>query len=529
MPSPSQKDTTAPPAATRRQLLLTLPALCLAPAALANKPKGQAPPNRVKLPTDTALAVSVRVKGRFTSLYNQQTRQLDLPTTVCNFAVDETPTESSLDDHEIAFMPDIAEAGWGAFEPADETLVYHFDIADERGRLDKLVVSELDTGRVVGTLAADPSGATILGDLTLKSGPLNYLLRGTDRNRQPVFQMVSNNGKADSFVFFPLTGSFQPFRTMYNGCGGFADNGSGPAGDSYSLTGAKSSTGVGPSEGYTNRSVMEVFKTETNDRAGSTPMNPPQDVNLPKRHVLTNGIIKNLGDFKPTNKDDLVKLLDLLATLTKEDATTVLSDITMPPYSENCGRWSVSLTGTAVTILAFPFNRAKNHKDLVSVVLSFFNKTVQQVGQLLSEIVSNGVKGDLNADPNATGRLVAGEIKSLGNLYVLEAQAAGTAIDSKPILDVVSLKVTPEPADPDHLLSYEGTIELVGPNTMSSPPPVTTPTQFQVTLNENGEAKINLPKGWKWKFTGNAKTYGSGTSQFPTPTNVVISVTSKKP
>ena len=48
-------------------------------------------------------------------------------------------------------------------------------------------------------------------------------------------------------------------------------------------------------------------------------------------------------------------------------------------------------------------------------------------------------------------------------------------------------------------------------------------------LNERGEARANLPKGWKWKFTGNAKNYAAGTRQFPSPTADVIEVVSKKP
>ena len=473
----SRKTPSDPPAATRRQLLLTLPALCLAPAALANKPKGQAPPNRVKLPTDTALAVSVRVKGRFTSLYNQQTRQLDLPTTICSFALDESPNEDNLDFYEIAFMPDIAEAGWGAFAPADETLVYHFAITDAKRRLNKLVVSELNTGRVIGALHADSGGASLTGRFKLPSAARNYLLRGTDKRGQTLFTLVTNNGKADTYIFFPLTGSFQPFRTQYHRGAGFADHGSGPWGDPYSLNGVQSYLSIGNADGAIGSSLMEVFTTETNDRNSVWPLAPPEGSNLPRRQTLLDEITPELSKYKPADRDEFTRLMKWRKELLREDATPVLSEITMPPYSENCARWEVYLIGTAATVLAVPNNRFKNHTVEVIQALEYFNKTAQPEERPLGEMFLAGMQDGLNG--TVIGRRIANEIVSLGNLYILEAQAAGTDIDSKPLLDSVSLRVTPAPADPNHLLSYESSIELVGPNTMPSPPPITRPTNFR--------------------------------------------------
>ena len=526
-------------AATRRQLLLGLPALCLAAPAFADETITQEF-DPVKLPDDPALAVLVRIKGKFASLYNKQTRVFYLPTTLCHFADGDPLTAETMDANEIGRMPSPLMEGWGAFAPAEKTFLYTFDITDSLGRMSRILLRDMETNALLATFKANAAGTILHGQVKLSADTRrNYAVVGMDKKNGTLFRLATNYGKADRFVCFTFDASFEPNRSVCAPCTGQPDRAMGPTGDPLSIKGVRAfnrsdsgpMTDIKPA--YDNISIMEVYKSEVNDSEKARGMAPPDTIKrMARRQILRDTVRPDIEKYA-YNAYCAASDSRRLKEIRKTDATLIFSDITMPPYSKNCGKWTGFLVGTAYAFLAVPYNRFKNCDMQVNALLHTCSEPIQPEVKPLSDLLIAAAKSAMkNPKYGEEGKWIANEIIPLGDIYILEAQARSTDIVSRPIVANVDFKVTPFPADPAHPLPFEGSVELLGPDTTPSPPPIEGMIGFTLYSNEKGKAHTNLPKGWKWKFTGkvDAPQYEAGIVPFNTPSpNPVEAVSKKKP
>ena len=537
--SEKQRSQSSNLAATRRQLLLGLPALCLAAPAFADETLTQEF-DPIQLPDDPALAVLVRIKGKFTSLYNKQARVFYLPTTLCHFPFGDPVTVETMDENEIGRMPSPLLEGWGAFAPAEKTFLYTFDITDSLGRMSRVLVRDMETNVLLATFRANTAGTILHGQVKLSADTRrNYAVVGTDKKNRILFRLATNYGNADRFVCFTFDASFEPNRSVCAPCNGQPDRAIGPTGDPLSIAGIRAfnRSDSGPMReikpAYDNISILEVYKTEVNDSEKARGMAPPDAIKrMARRQILRDTVRPDIEKYA-YSAYSANSVSNRLKEIRKTDATLIFSEITMPPYSKNCGRWRGFLVGTAFAFLAVPYNRFKNCDTQVNALLHTCSAPMQPEVKPLTDLLVAAAKAEMkNPKYGEEGKWIADEVIPLGDIYILQAQARSTDITSRPVVANVDFKVTASPADPAHPLPFEGSVELLGPDTTPSPPPIEGMIGFTLSGNEKGKAHANLPKGWKWKFTGKVDLpqYEAGVVPFNTPSpNLVEAVSKKKP
>lgn len=508
---------------SRRSFVLAAPLLLV---GALNPGLAQAAPTRTPLPTDGNIAVYVGVKATWQSLSKPAvaTNTVEMGTDVSVYDLNQMPTRDNLDDHSLTLMPLPASSDWYVFKPTTDTFDLTFDIADTANRLSKIVVSDLITGEVLGSVAATQNGAAIKGKLTLSWLQPYYRIDGYDTANNRLFLLAASNGRPDTYSYFPVAGSFQPYRPATMSSMRFAggDGVFGPEGDPYNKDGVLVSASAGQ---WFSRGCGA--KDEINNAPITNPMQPPAPLldYIKKRRIET----VNPSGYPSNDKADQLNLANAIIAAGQEDQTRALSELTQLPYSDNTGHWHAKFTGSVTAFFMVPYTVSK-HNTLFDLIKQVFTGVLASMltnaRDKLATALTGAFAGWLVSDAGKQSGLNAGMVIPLGDVKV-----TGTAEDAKSmpvalsLLQEVTFKLTPDIAPPTGL---NGGGSVVSTGAWTTPAPPGPSNGGDLSFDVNGIAKKQLAKGFKWKASGcisSTRGYHTGTSEeFQTPIDASVTV-----
>ena len=488
-----------------RKLFIALSAM-LVLLALCSVAFARKDPPRAQLASDNAISAYMGVSATWHSLINPALPniQSEMPTNISEYDLTQTPTRLNFVDHALGLMPASTNPDWYVFEPTTETFNLTFNIADTAHRLSKIVVSNIDTGEVVGSLKASADGSSIVGQLSLQWLAPYYRIEGYAVGNAPLFRMAASNGTPDKWVHFTATGQFAPYRPATVGTPRYAggDNVVGVVGDAYNKNGVNIFTVGG---GFFSRGCGA--RDAKNDVGVTNPLQPPSPLldYIKKKRIETCDPTRFLSQYP----QDLPKLADDINAAGVEDQAKALTDLIASSYSDNTGHWHGKFLGNATAFFAVPYSVA-NHKNLLTLIKDVFGTLAGNSGSKgdkLSDRLIQDFSTYLTTDLGKTSGLKEGMVKSVGDVKTVVTQEDKKEMPiSLPIMTNVTFTMTPniKPASFD----AAGRVDLVSvaPGVVGTPP--NSPT-FQIlnfmpgTTAASATVTVPLAKGWKWKATGN--------------------------
>ncbi|HSV74408.1 MAG TPA: hypothetical protein VLH79_11685, partial [Chthonomonadales bacterium] len=332
--------------------VVLLAAACLGPAALA-----QGLP-RAPLASDSAISVRVGMAATWQSMANPAPPDItgEKAADLSEYALTATPTIDNLKDHALALAPLPENPAWYVFRPAGDTYHLTFDIADSAQRLGHIVVSDLATGQVVGSVRAAPGGATLAGQIEVAWEQAYFRIDGHAASGALLFVLGATNRRPDTFVHFSTVGQFAPHRPATvstprfpGGC----DVVVGVVGDPYNPVGVRVTTAGGDS--------WFSLGCGARDRTNPTPAPDIMEPPLPFHPYIRRKCIQQPGamPFPPNERADLPSLANAILSARQEDTTRAITAIAMPPYSDMTGHWHAKFLGRVTAFFAVPYTVAR--------------------------------------------------------------------------------------------------------------------------------------------------------------------------
>lgn len=477
---------------------------------------------RQLLPFDPSVTLVVAVEGEFSSFPSQEWRHLILYPTVTAYLPDEPyqeletelPPNKWVERCVQVFSDEQLPEGWVFFFPdQDQPLRLHVAICDDQKRLCKAVVKSWD-GAILGELIASSDGSEIVGYLDYMpshdllvleiwqgSGAVNLMARNVVRTPQAKTGMVWTETvkftpePEDPFdISAPLLG-FPGFRT-------------------YNL-----------SVSLPNNDTKEVvFGRPTGIWAG-----------LYVKHFLCG--VSYLTNLPPDQKvvDKIKSLRDEFIkayTVLKSRNNLALADALIPPFSRDViATWSnIVVHGHTLGIVVIPVY-AKDRKVWVEKIS--FSLTGTTRGRL-SILWAGQINASLTQERKA--ELQIGNAVPVADLYALEIPRVYAIVQAQAITQQVTITVQPDqvcgPLSGGVQIGREGVQTDVGlyrfckvhgapipyngqcgceseikhdpdkdfENRKLSPPPYPSGPS-NAPLNPNGSVTVDLPKGFRYKFT----------------------------
>ena len=505
----------------RRTLLAGAPLALLATMNASNA-QG-APPPRTTLPTDSAISVYIGVRATWQSLKTGAVRFMELSADVACYTLSDTATVDNIYDHSIASMPLLLEDGWAAFRPTTDTLRLRFKIADTRNRLGKIIVTDLQTGRVLGNVVANANGSLLQGDIEVDYGTPYYRIEGADQAGSALFRLAASNGRPDTYVHFKVGAMFQPYRPATIPSVRYAGHTDlpGKVGDPYNWHGVEiQSAGLLLSKGC--GAVDKV-----NDLPVSNSVLAPGILgDLVKKAVIQAPDASVIAGFVSNEKEDLPKLADAIAAAATADMAKALSQYSMLPYSDNTAHWHATLSGNVLAFFVVPY-RVKREGWLPFVAGLATSALATIKGDDLTRAIISGIQAAAQSETDARKRFVAGQVVPVGDVKTVPAsEEIKEPIVLNPLLQEVSFQIVPDIAPPS--VGYrQGKVTLVSAWTTPSPPGPANGGDLTFA-SATGIAKMMLAKGYKWKASGNILSpmgyQGGTTDEFQTPLSSMINI-----
>jgi hypothetical protein len=453
-------------------------------------------PPRTPLPTDNALSVSILVSATWQSLQNNAVRPMTLSAEISNYTLNETPSLDTLGSHQIAFEDITPEANWAVFAPQNDQFVFHFDIADTRGRLGKIVVKDLVAGTVLAQIAATADGSTLTGSLTGDWSTAYYQVEGYDRGGAVLFHLGLTQGNFDTYVPFPISSTFVPNRPAFvPGARNTTPDGMvGTEGNPYSVAGV-----ITGSDGFSQGCG---YRDKLNDKSTPDSIQPPVDfMRYFKHHKVLDSATLALADrnLKSGDPASIQAMITLLGNLTKEDPTPVMTNVDIVPYSDSTGHWHPYFTGAATAVYIIPYTRKTHDNGLLGILGNAFVRFLTPGAKLLSELGIDALHQFLMTPTGAPYGYIQGEIRPLGDVYMADAREAYKSSLQLPILQDVTFTLAPDIAPGG---TGWGKIEMAIPTTTPAPPPPVFPLDLTFT-SPGWTTTKGMSKGYKYKVSGN--------------------------
>ena len=380
-------------------------------------------PQRTTLPTDKTLSVSVGVKAAWQSViyYDHPKRITEIPAEVSAYDLTETPTRDNLADHQLTLPALPEDPAWYAFEPTTDKVSLTIDIVDTDRRLGKIVLSDLRTGRVLGSIFASADGYSVRGQFKILWEQPFYRIEGYDSRNVPLFRLGVSHGQPDTFVHLTVAGEFAPYRPATVSSPRFTekDPGKGVEGDPYDLRGVTLSThaGGGFSLGY-------VAFDQKNDAPVTNPLQAPGDYG----GYFKKACIERLGwpaGYALNDKMDKPGYADDVRAEQQEDKARGVSDLIQPPYSDCTGRWSVRFIGKATAFLLVPYTVARQ-KGRLADLKSLLGTLAKRLPDANIHTLAFGLEEAfaiwLQSDAGTRSGYTRGMFKALGDVKTVETQ-----------------------------------------------------------------------------------------------------------
>jgi hypothetical protein len=495
--------------AFRLAAILLLLLLSVRPAAAQNP---------LPLPHDPSLAACVTISGWFQSLTLGQTRSLTMSVWAAAFAPGETFDFSALDSRAFLTLDLPEEGGWGLFEALDPHLTFQVRLTDTQNRLGSVRVFEMDTGRLVATLAAFPGGAQIQGSFQNDAAVRDYRMEIRDPNGILLSTLAVNAGRWDTVYPFTLTGGFEPYYPPPISAPPHYTIGPndvfGTQGDPEEAPGVRSGIPMGFSK---STCALDYI----NDRPASFLLEPPAAfARYAKRDVIANTV--DIARFKVGDPQAWTSLQNALSQASQRDPARALGSLEVTPYTDATALWKIEFRGLATAVLAVPFEKKRKASGFHALVSAIATNLRPRRGflSILGVSAADLWLSDINNQQSSGFK--QGDVIAWGDIYaLLAAESTKGMVRIDPILQDVTFTLQPDIPPP----SGQGSALLAGQGAWTTPaPPV--PQSGANLLFHSGSAPawtvtIPLPKGFKWSITGSITSpmgYQAGSAiSFQTP------------
>lgn len=456
---------------------------------------------RTQLGSDPALSAYIGMQSTWKSLTAPNLARVtdERGADVAEYSLADQPTVANFYDHALVIPPLPASADWYAYSPTGDTFNLTVDIADTSHRLGKIVVTDLATGQVLGSVMASGGGAAITGQLALQWATADFRIDGYNSANALLFVLAASTGKPDAYAWFKVAGVFQPYRPapittprFSGGCSTLGD-----LGDPYNPTGVKVASGVGTTQ---NQSLGCGAVDSLNDVSVSNPMNPPSAfLTFIKKRCIQGA---SAAGFVPNQPASVGNLATDIFSAMQDDTTRALTDLTTAPYSDNTGHWNVRFIGSVTSYFAVPYNVAKRDGllDGLRSVFGTLSVTVSDNQDKLYLALMAKFTDWLSSTAGQQSGLVAGMVRPVGDVKTVAAQedlksTAYVAGITTPVTFTLAPDIPPT--------TGMGAGSIIEPTATTTPSPP--PCQFDTALvfqPYSASVTRQLPKGYKFRSTG---------------------------
>jgi hypothetical protein len=449
----------------------------------------------IPLPTDPSLAAYASVSGNFQNQLGE-TKRLTMSVWMTAYTQGQPIDFATMSDNafETLGLPD--QDNWGYFTSVDNTLTFNIRITDSKNRLGDVRIRENDTGKLVADIPANAMRNEIQGTFANDETVREYVATVYDATGSALSVLAIDGGKFDAWAWFSVSGCFEPFCPQPLACSQFTP----VSGVDYMQVVGDPNSAPGVISGLSGTNSAKGCATldVTNDSSAELTVDPPGVyLGFQKRRVILDSVQPSGIHFGSVA--DAQSLQSLVASLTQQDPTRVLSPVDLPPYSKGYGYWTIAFTGEVTSILAVPFERLRHNG-----VLDFLSKGINiyfvaKSGNLLSSGLLAASDTYLSSSQNNSG-FKKGDVIALGDIYTLvAAPSTQQSRNPQPILQDVSFQLVPDIAPPGGMGQI--TISNTGYWTSVTPPgPANGGTLNLPSPDFFGT--LSLPKGFKWEAKG---------------------------
>ncbi|MBC7527285.1 MAG: hypothetical protein H7308_07015 [Chthonomonadaceae bacterium] len=506
----------APPnsSSSRRDFLRHL---VVAGASVASVPlletQGQAKPSpfphlvraRVPFPHDKDLSIYVGVsskwRGRGFSTHPltppfkpQPIKNGELKTDFAAFPLTEKPTLKEFDRLLLTRMPLLNDPDWYAFEAEYDEYHLIFDVRDTQKRLGRVVVTDLESGKVLGLRHSNREHTVVRGKLLFPWARTYCLLSGYDLDGEVLFRGIASNGQPDTWVYFTQVQQFAAYRppTVPPAPLKESDQVSGPEGDPYNLKGLDM-----PGQPVALYSIGSGWHEQTNDTGVSNPLVAPDNLQLYQKTNVLDSFLYLL--YRHHDRLGMPLLPPQFGAPPSLGLQPAFANLLMPPYSHNVGQWLGKYFVRTTAFLVVPYSVARN-EGLYSRIRTAFDQFSRETRGISDKFVESLVSTFhvwLESEAGKQSGLKQGMVRSAEDVKMLYIEEISKRlIVSHPLYVEVSFAIEVPFSPPPGPISGRGSVEIisVAPGVPDSPPP---PSTRYYTLDfVNGRAKLRLPKGW---------------------------------
>ncbi len=449
-----------------------------------------------RLNTDPNLAALIAVRGRFQSLIVDEQRNLTLPVWAADFSPNETVDFDQLVTRAFSELDLPEEAGWGLFEPVNNSLEIQVRFTDQLGRLGRVEFRSWEAGQLLSSIWANSWRTEASGVFSIPSDLREMVAVVLNDTGGVLARIAVDVGTFDTVVPIVVEyGSFTPYYAEPIYCAHFGERPGDVygdrSGDPYTEPGTKTYISG------TGRSGTTVYQDFTNDSSGTIQVLPPEFFwKLWRKKTIANTVAFN--KYKVADAQAMASLEAKVNAAAAEDTSRPLSPVQALPYSEGCARWRVGFTGRATSVLAIPYERKRRNASLnafLNTLASLFSPQRGFLSALLANLANEWLRDRQNQE--ASG-LKPNEVVAWGDVYRVETESVtevprwvNTTQEWRVYVKARYPNGTEAPT------SGTVTIETVQPLDQPSPP--RGPSYYQVLVPPEGKV-FRLGKGWRYRF-----------------------------
>lgn len=473
-------------------------------------------PTLTPLPFDGTLSIYVGHNGTWMNFTSGLGEVAEIADPVAAFTVNEQIS----DELETWIAHQINDpqppVGWTFFEPdVEQPMQLHVIVRDTQNRLAQVVVTDRNTGLVVGNLIADPAGAQVDGSLSVDPAVEGFNLEVISSASATLFKAGANIPKVNEAVPVTLGYIWQPNRGIQHQPCPVTDQGE-PWGDPRIMEGklttltAMGGTGCGPA----------VFENDEQVAHTKGPLYGLLNVQVPKD---TTSLPNNLSGQA---------VLDVAAALNAAHApylngTAAFQFLSMLPYSRGTAHWPMTVTGEVKALLYLPIKTITKWTAALKGEAQAKAEASRQEGLFKSNVSQSvAVAIVFSADE----KKVMGTPVAIGDIWALRVVANGNpnpeANPNQNITAPVTFELWGNMLAPDGQPGYTGgtgTANVGAAWTTPAPPgaiPQNPPLVFPNDGVNKGRVVVEVGKGWKWTATGTSSMMGAYSTGQAGPLNI---------
>jgi hypothetical protein len=513
----------------RLQAVVVAVFMVLLICACAPRPAGAQ--NPVPLPTDANLAAYMSVTGRYRNVGNSR-RILTMAAWLSAYKTGEQIDFADMTDRAFLRLGLPKDERWGYMAPLDDRVTVRVRITDSRKRLARVKVRGHGTGVVVADLRPGTAHRVISGSFRCDPRKTEYVLTVIGTSGRTLATLAADLGKVSTVCPFVLRGSFDPYAPEPPSCSHYPAAGehAGTLGDPMEAPGGRSSSS--PSVG--SATSTGCAHEPSNDSPTAAILRPPPAWRSYIRRRVIWDTVRSTAFEQVDDSLAGMWLKSSLATIRATDPAPALANLSVPPYSESCGRWDVVFLGMATAVLVVPFERTRLGADVRPLSEAMMGKPVSGHGFLSALLEAAGVAYLADRKRNESGFQV-GDLMVWGDVYAVVCWEAAKHMPRLAcIMTPVTFTLAPNIAPPVGM-NAKVRCGITDWTATTTPPPSGLACDTTLSFQPGSfTTTVPLPKGYKYEVYGNIWSpsgYQAGPHQFisvPSQTAVTIPCTLTK-